>query len=97
PQGCESFYLSLAGTPPGETVLGALYAPDGREVETFRVVEVPVERKKVTVGAGDAGWWKLTLSQAEAGVIDDVYVDLGTELPQWYSPVPEQALSVRER
>ncbi len=97
PQGCESFYLSLAGTPPGETVVGTLYAPDGREVETFRVVEVPVERKSVSVGPAYAGWWKLVLSQAEVGAIDDVYVDLGDELPQWLSPAPEQALSVRER
>ncbi len=97
PEGTDSFELSVAATPPGETVAGTLYAPDGREVESFNVVEVPIERKRITAGAGDAGWWKLTLGPAEVGAIDDVYVDLGDDVPQWFSLVPDQALTVREQ
>ncbi|MBD3291649.1 MAG: DUF4838 domain-containing protein [Armatimonadia bacterium] len=97
PAGCASFRLSLQGTPPGETVAGTLYAPDGREVERFEVVQAPIDRKDIAVGPNDAGWWKLTLEDAEVGVIDDVWIDLGEGVPQWLSPVPEQALSVWEK
>lgn len=97
PEGCRTFRIAVQGTPPGETVAATLYAPDGSEVESFRVVEMPIDRKDIAVGPNDAGWWKLTLEDAEIGVIDDVWVDLGEGVPQWFSPVPEQALSVRER
>ncbi len=96
PEGTDSFELSVAATPPGETVAATLYAPDGREVESFNVVEIPIDRKRIDVGEGDAGWWKLTLRETGVGVLDDVYVDLGDDLPQWFSLAPDQALSVRE-
>ncbi len=95
PPGCPSFRLTLQATPPGETALATLYAPDGREVESFRAVEMPVDRKEIAVGAGDAGMWKLVISEAETGVVDDVWVDLGDEIPGWFSLDPAQALSVR--
>ena len=66
-------------------------------MESYNIVEVPIERKRITAGAGDAGWWKLVLGPAEVGAIDDVYVDLGDDVPQWFSLVPDQALSVREQ
>jgi len=94
PEGTDSFELSVAATPPGETVAATLYAPDGQEVESYNIVAVPIERKRIT---GEAGWWKLTLGPAEIGAIDDVYVDLGEDVPQWFSLVPAQALSVREQ
>jgi len=96
PEGCATFRLAVQGTPPGETVAATLYAPDGRQVEDFRVVEMPIDRKDIAVGANDAGWWKLTLQDAEVGAIDDVWVDLGEGVPQWFSLRPDQALSVRE-
>jgi len=95
PAGCASFHLSLQGTPPGETALATLYALDGREVAAFRAVEMPIDRQEIAVGAGDAGVWKLVISQAEIGVVDDVWIDVSDELPGWFSLDPEQALSVR--
>ncbi|MEA3401040.1 MAG: DUF4838 domain-containing protein [Armatimonadota bacterium] len=95
PEGVESFTLSVAATPPGETALASLYAPDGRGAATFRVVEVPIDRQQIAVGAGDAGVWKLVISEAETGVVDDVWIDLGDEIPNWFSLDPERALSVR--
>ncbi len=97
PEGVEAFHLSLQGTPPGETVLGTLIAPDGREVESFRAVERPIDRKQVAVGPNDAGWWKLVIEEAEVGVLDDYWVMLGDEIPGWISIDPEAALSVREQ
>ncbi len=95
PAGCESFRLSLQATPPGETALGTLYAPDGREAATFRAVEMPIDRQEIAVGAGDAGVWKLVISPAEVGVIDDVWIDLSDDLSGWFSLDPENALAVK--
>lgn len=95
PDGVTSFHLSLAGDPPGETAVATLYAPDGREAGRFRAVEVPVDRQEITVGAGDAGVWKLVIEAAETGVLDDVYVAPGDELPGWFSLDPNAVLSVR--
>lgn len=97
PEGVDSFRLSLQGTPPGETAAGTLYAPDGTEVESFRVVEAPIDRKEITVGPEQAGWWKLTIEDADVGVTDDVWIDLGEGVPQWFSLDPQRALSVSER
>lgn len=97
PAGVGSFHLSLAGDPPGETAVATLYAPDGREAARFRAVEVPVDRQEIAVGAGDAGVWKLVIDAAETGVLDDVYVAPGDEIPGWFSPDPNAALSVRPK
>jgi hypothetical protein len=96
PEGCTSFRLSVQATPPGETALATLHAPDGREEAHFDVTKMPVDRQEIAAGPDDAGWWKLTIEEAETGVVDDVWIDLGDELPQWMSLVPDQALSVRE-
>jgi hypothetical protein len=97
PAGTEAFHLSLEGSFPGETVVGRLIAPDGREVEVFRAVERPIDRKRVSVGPNDAGWWKLLIEEAEVGVLDDYWVNLGNEIPGWLSIDPDRALSVRGR
>lgn len=95
PTGVHSFHLSLQATPPGETALATLYAPDGREVASFRAVEMPIDRQEITVGPNDAGVWKLVISEAETGVVDDVWVAPGDELPGWFMLDPQHALSVR--
>ncbi len=95
PAGAEAFRLSLQGTPPGETALGTLYAPDGREAATFRAVEMPIDRQEIAVGPGDAGIWKFVISPADVGVVDDVWIDLSDDLSGWFSLDPKAALSVR--
>ncbi|MGD9496280.1 MAG: DUF4838 domain-containing protein, partial [Armatimonadota bacterium] len=95
PTGVASFHLSLAGDPPGETAVATLYAPDGREAASFRAVEVPVDRQEVAVGAGDAGVWKLVISAAETGVLDDYYIETSDDIPGWFCIDPDAALSVR--
>ena len=95
PEGTDSFHLSLAATPPGETAVATLYAPEGREAASYDCTAVPVDRKEIVVGAGDAGWWKLVIEEAETGVLDDVWVKAGEELSGYFSLVPAQALGVR--
>ncbi len=94
PAGLKSFHLSLAATPPGETAIATLYAPDGREAASFDCTAVPVDRKEIAVGAGDGGWWKLVIEEAQTGVLDDVWIKAGEELSGYFSLVPDQALSV---
>ncbi|HPO72870.1 MAG TPA: DUF4838 domain-containing protein [Armatimonadota bacterium] len=95
PQGVASFQLSLGATPPGETAVATLYAPNGREVARFDCTTIPVDRKRITVPAGGAGFWKLVVEEAPTGVIDDVWILASPEIPGFFSLAPDQALSVR--
>ncbi|MCD6361548.1 MAG: hypothetical protein J7M38_11890, partial [Armatimonadetes bacterium] len=95
PRGVSSFHLGLGATPPGETAQATLYAPDGREAAKFDCTEAPLDQQEITVGAGDAGWWKLVVSEAPTGVLDDVWIKPGDELSGFFSIDPAQALNVR--
>lgn len=97
PQGVASFQLSLGATPPGETAVATLYAPNGREVARFDCTTIPVDRKRITVPAGGAGFWKLVVEEAPTGVIDDVWILASQEIPGFFSLAPDQVLSVRPR
>jgi hypothetical protein len=94
PKGTTSFSLSVEATPPGETCLATLHAPDGHEVAQYDCTAVSVDRKEIKVGPDDAGWWKLVIKPAPTGVVDDVYVQVSDELSGYFSIAPEQALSV---
>ena len=94
PAGVDVFHLSLGAGPPGETAIATLFAPDGTDVARYDCTEVPVDRKQIPSG-GKAGWWKLLIEAAPAGSVDDVYVDLGEEVPGFLSIDPKAALSVR--
>lgn len=94
PNGQKSFHLSLEATPPGETAVATLYAPDGRVAAEFDCTTVSVDRKEISVGAGDVGWWKLQIDRAPIGAIDDAWIKAGDELSGYFSLVPEQALGV---
>jgi hypothetical protein len=96
PEGITAFHLQLEATPPGETAVARLIAPDGREAARFDCSAKSVDRREIAVEAGDQGFWKLVIEKADIGVIDDVYVKQGDELSGYFSLVPEQALSVSE-
>ena len=94
PEGVASFHLWLAATPPGETALATLYAPDGREAAHFDCTAISVDRQQIVAGPQDAGFWKLVIRPADIGVVDDVWIKPGGELTGYFSLVPDQALSV---
>lgn len=96
PEGVTSFHLGLGATPPGETAAAKLIAPDGREVASFDCSEMPLDRQQIAVGAGDAGWWKLVVTDAATGIIDDVWIKPGPELSGYFCIDPAAALSVRK-
>jgi len=94
PDGQRDFHLSLEATPPGETAIATLYAPDGRAAAEFDCTAVSVDRKRISVAAGHAGRWKIQINRAPVGAIDDVWVKQGDELSGYFSLVPDQALGV---
>jgi len=94
PRGTSAFHLSLEATPPGETAAAELYAPGGQRTAGFDCTKVSVDRKKVTVSPGNAGWWKIRVARAATGVLDDVWIKAGEELGGYFCVVPGQALRV---
>ena len=94
PEGAEVLDLWLGASPPGETATGTLHAPDGREVATFDCTAKSIDQQELTVGAGDAGWWKLVPTEPPTGVVDDVWVH--QDGGGWLVLDPENALLVTE-
>ena len=95
PEGVKTFHLWLAAGPPGETAVATLTTPAGRVAARFDCTQKQIDDQRVEAQAGEAGFWKLTIEKAPTGVLDDVYVKPGKELPGYFSFAPEQALSVR--
>lgn len=94
PDGQRTFHLSLEATPPGETAVATLYAPDGKMTAEFDCTSVSVDRKKISVAAGNTGWWKIQVDRAPIGAIDDVWIKAGEELSGYFSLVPGHALDI---
>ena len=94
PEPAAAFHLSLEATPPGETAVATLHAPDGQPVAEFDCTSVSVDRKEIAVPTGSAGWWKLQVKRAPTGALDDVWVKGGDELSGHFSLAPAQALDV---
>lgn len=95
-EGTQAFRLQLEATPPGETAVATLLAPDGREVTRFDCTAKSVDRQTVETQRGDAGLWKLVIEEADVGVLDDVWVMPGEELTGYFSLAAETALSARK-
>lgn len=94
PEQATVYHLSLEATPPGETAVASLHAPDGRGIAEFDCTSVSVDRQEIAVPPGGAGWWKLQIKQAPAGALDDVWIKVGDELSGYFSLTPAQALDV---
>jgi hypothetical protein len=94
PPGIESFHLSLQATPPGETAVATLHAPDGNRVAEFDCTKLSVDRQSIPVTRANAGWWKVQIDKAPTGVIDDVWLKPGKQLKAHFSLDPAQALSI---
>jgi len=91
----RSFGLWLAASPPGETAAATLYSPTGRQAAQFDCTVKPIDEQHVAARDDEAGFWRLDIRPAETGVLDDVWVKPGPELSGFFSPLPDQALSVR--
>jgi hypothetical protein len=97
PAGVTKFALWLSSDAPGETAAATLYAPDGQKVASFNTTQRPVDRQDVAVAPQQAGWWTLTFEKPETGVVDDVYIKLGNEVPGFVALDPTAALAVQKK
>ncbi|NUQ00024.1 MAG: DUF4838 domain-containing protein [Armatimonadetes bacterium] len=93
PAGTAEFDLSLIAEPPGETAVASLVDPTGREVAKFDVTAKSVDLQTIRVTT--PGWWKIAVEKAPTGVLDDVWVELDSDLFGYFSIDPAAALSVR--
>jgi hypothetical protein len=94
-EGAEVLDLWMAATPPGETAAGVLHGPDGQQMARYDCTEKSIDQKQLTMGAGDAGWWKLVPTEPETGTVDDVWVH--RDGGGWLVLDPENALIVTEQ
>jgi hypothetical protein len=77
----------------GETAKGELFAPDGKLAGTLSTVEMTVDTKTMKNPA--PGFWKYKISEAEKGVLDDVFVSIsGKGMSGFVSPDPAKLLAV---
>ena len=94
PGGVKTFKISLEATPPGETAVARLHAPDGKSIAEFDCTRLSVDRQSIPVTPENAGWWKMRIDKAPTGALDDVWVKLGRGLNGYFSLSPGQALRV---
>ena len=94
PEQTATLHLSLEATPPGETAVATLYAPDGQLAAEFDCTSLSVDRRKIAVPKGRHGWWKLQVRPAPTGAMDDVWIKPGDELNGYFSPAPAQVLDI---
>ena len=99
PEGVSTFHVSLEASPPGETAVATLYAPDGRTAATLDCSDKSIDRQRVSAiavseGAADAGWWKLDVRRAPIGAMDDVWIRVEGSLSGYFSLDAERALVI---
>ncbi len=91
PAGVKSWDLTLSSAVPGETAKIIITAPNGKTSE-LETVTIPSHRATLD---GQEGFWKIELTQASSGIIDDVYLIFDRNLPQWVSTSPSVPLVIR--
>lgn len=94
PEGAAAFHISLEASPPGETAVATLSAPSGLPVAEFDCTEMSVDRKKISIPRGGAGWWKMEVKRASTGALDDAWIKPGDDLTGFFSLLPGEALGV---
>ena len=83
PEGTKSFQLWLRGGGDAarmETAKAVLTSPTGRKV-IFDCADQVCDRKELKVGAGEAGFWRMEISKADRGILDDYYVRILSGIP----------------
>lgn len=75
----------------GETAKVTVITPGGKQAAVLETTKQPTQR--VTL-EGQTGFWKIEVSQADQGILDDVFLTFDKDLPQWVSVDPEQPLII---
>jgi len=93
PAGVTSFTLKLRTSIPAETALFAVKDSSGAVVWSGATTKVAELTPEIAVPAGQAGRvWSVGWSAAEVGVLEDVAIELGPELPPYLALAPDRLL-----
>ncbi|MEX0777051.1 MAG: DUF4838 domain-containing protein [Phycisphaeraceae bacterium] len=93
PKGTAKFSLGLSSTAPGETCAATLYDPQNKAAAQLDTAASGRDSKTVA-SDGAGGWWKLVIGPAETGVVDDVFLELGDEIPGYVCTDPGNRLVI---
>lgn len=92
PENVAKWNLTLSSDTPGETAKVTITAPDGKQ---SAVLETTTQPSQEVALDGQTGFWKVEISKAATGILDDVYLTFDKSLPQWVSADPRQPLIVQ--
>ena len=93
PDGVERFTIKLSSPAPAETAKLTVMNPQGEEVGQVSTTESSNRDLQVKVPPTMAGQaWSMHVGPANIGVVDDVGIQLGDNLPQLLSPSALQML-----
>ena len=92
PANSPQWTLMLASSSPGETAHATIYSPDGKQAAELDTAIQPAQTANLT---GQSGFWKIEISKAASGVLDDIYLQFNSEMPQWININPAQPLEIK--
>lgn len=91
PANSPKWTLMLASASPGETAHATIYSADGKQAAELDTAIQPAQTATL---AGQSGFWKVDISKAKSGVLDDIYLQLDPNLPQWININPTEPLEI---
>jgi len=92
PAGIGQWDLTLSTASPGETAKVTISSPDGKQAA---VLETVTQSSQTATLKATKGFWKIEVSKAATGLLDDVFLRFDKELPHWVSLDPSQPLKVK--
>lgn len=92
PANSPQWTLMLASSSPGETAHAAIYSPDGKQAAELDTAIQPAQTANLT---SQGGFWKVEISKAKSGVLDDIYLQIDSAMPQWININPSEPLEIK--
>mgnify|MGYP001154668594 CR=1 FL=1 len=91
PANSPKWTLMLASASPGETAHATVYSPDGKQAAELDTAIDPAQTAHLD---GQSGFWKVDISKAASGVLDDIYLQIDADMPQWININPAEPLEI---
>jgi hypothetical protein len=91
PANSPKWTLMLASESPGETAHATIYSPNGKQAAELDTAVQPAQTATLN---GESGFWKVDVSKAASGVLDDVYIQIHADMPQWININPAEPLEI---
>lgn len=94
PAGVTSFTVKLTTPAPGETARLTVLDPEGKEAASGATGAKPDFLARVTVPPAMAGKaWAVVVSPAPPGVLEDLSLELGSELPAYWAQAADRLVT----